>query len=85
MIGDMAYNMRNKQLRRLRKGRVVAGVCTGLADYFSIDVTLVRLVFAVLTVFGGTGILFYLVAWLILPEEDETASIAENMINKRRS
>ena len=81
----MAYGMRDKQLQRLRKGRVVAGVCAGLAGYFSVDVTLIRLVFAVLTVFGGAGILFYLVAWLIIPEEDETASIVENMINKNRS
>jgi phage shock protein PspC (stress-responsive transcriptional regulator) len=81
----MYDNMQKKQLRRIRDGRMVAGVCTGLADYFSVDVTLVRLVFALLTIFGGAGALFYLVAWLILPEEDEPASIAENMINKQRS
>jgi phage shock protein C len=80
----MADNMGHKQLRRLRKGRLVAGVCSGLADYFGVDVTLVRLAFAVLTVFGGAGVLFYLVAWLIIPEEDESGSIVENMINKRR-
>ena len=85
MICGMADNMRNRQLQRLRKGRVVAGVCAGLADYFGVDVTLVRLAFAVLSVFGGAGVLFYLVAWAIIPEEDETASIVENMINKRRS
>ena len=81
----MADNMRNKQLQRLRKGRVVAGVCAGLADYFGVDATLVRLAFALLAVFGGAGILFYLVAWMIIPEEDENASIMENMINKRLS
>lgn len=81
----MAENLGKKQLQRVRKGRMVAGVCAGLAEYFGVDVTLVRLVFAVLTVFGGAGALFYLVAWLIIPEEDEPASIVENMINKRRS
>lgn len=81
----MADNMGNKQLQRLRKGRIVAGVCAGLAEHFGVDVTLVRLAFAVLTVFGGAGVLFYLVAWLIIPEEDESASIVETMINKRRS
>jgi phage shock protein C len=80
----MYNNVPKKQLRRLRSGRMVAGVCAGLADYFSVDVTLVRLAFALLTVFGGAGALFYLVAWLIVPEEDEPASIAENMINKQR-
>ena len=81
----MADNMGNKQLKRLRKGRMVAGVCAGLAEHFGVDVTLVRLAFALLSVFGGTGVLFYLIAWLIIPEEDESASIAETMINKRRS
>jgi len=81
----MAYNSGSKQLQRLRKGRIVAGVCAGLAEHFGIDVTLVRLAFAFLSVFGGAGVLFYLVAWLIIPEEDESASIVENMINKRRN
>ena len=81
----MANSYEKKQVRRLRKGRLVAGVCTGLADYFGIDVTMVRLAFAVLSVFGGAGVLFYMVAWAIIPEEDESSSIAENVINKRRT
>ena len=76
----------NKRLLRIRQGRLVAGVCTGLAAYFGVDVNLVRLAFGVLTVFYGLGILLYLIAWMILPEDgDESGSILESFINKRRS
>jgi phage shock protein C len=74
-----------KRLYRLREGRVVAGVCAGLAAYFGIDPTLVRLVFALVTVFGGIGILLYLCAWIVIPEEGgEGTSIAENFVSKQR-
>jgi phage shock protein C len=74
-----------KRMLRVRQGRMVAGVCTGLASYFGVDVNLVRLAFGVLTIFYGLGILLYLIAWVILPEEDEDGSILESIINKRRS
>ena len=75
-----------KHLYRLRDGRVVAGVCAGLAAYFGIDPTLVRLAFALLTIFGGAGILLYLCAWIVIPEEGgDGSSIAESFVSKRRS
>ncbi len=74
-----------KPLYRLRHGRLVAGVCAGLAAYFGIDATLVRLAFAVLSVFGGLGILLYLCAWVIIPDETDGTSIADSFVNKRRS
>lgn len=73
-----------KRLHRIREGRVVAGVCVGLAVYFGVDPTLVRLVFALLTAFGALGILLYLCAWVIIPEEGEGASIAETFVTKQR-
>lgn len=73
-----------KQLYRKPEGRIVAGVCTGLADYLGIDVTIIRLVFAALTVFGGAGVLLYLIAWLVVPEEDKKSSIAEEFVSKNR-
>ena len=74
-----------KHLYRIRDGRLVAGVFAGLAAYFGIDPTLVRLGFVVLTVFGGFGILLYLGAWLVIPDETEGTSVAEDFVNKRRS
>ena len=74
-----------KRLYRPREGRVIAGVCAGLAAYFGVDPTLVRLAFALVTVFGGIGILLYLVAWIVIPEEGgDGASIAENFVSKQR-
>lgn len=62
--------MTTKRLYRSRNDRMVAGVCGGLAHYFGIDPTLVRLAFAVLLLIGvGSPVLAYLVLWLIIPEE----------------
>lgn len=77
-------NSTGKRLLRARQGRMVAGVCAGLARYFGVDVNLVRLAFGVFTVFYGLGILLYLVAWMIVPEEGDESSILESFINKNR-
>jgi phage shock protein PspC (stress-responsive transcriptional regulator) len=88
MITDMSEDNGSsggKRLLRIRQGRIVAGVCAGLGAYFGVDVNLVRLAFGVLTVFYGLGILLYLIAWLILPEEGEDGSIVESFVSKRSS
>jgi phage shock protein PspC (stress-responsive transcriptional regulator) len=75
----------SKMLVRTRDGRIVSGVCSGLGAYFGIDANLIRLILAVITVFtGGFGALAYLAAWVVIPEEGEKTSIAENMISKNR-
>jgi phage shock protein C len=76
------YN--SKRLYRSRKGQMIAGVCAGLAEHFGVDVNLVRLAFAVFTIFFGVGVLIYLAAWVILPEEGEDTSIAQTWTNKGR-
>jgi phage shock protein PspC (stress-responsive transcriptional regulator) len=84
MIVDMSENNGSggKRLLRPRDGRMAAGVCAGLAAYFGVDVNLVRLGFGVVTVFYGLGILAYLIAWVILPEEGEDRSILESFVNR---
>jgi phage shock protein C len=86
MITDMSENNGSggKRLLRIRQGRLIAGVCTGLATYFGVDVNLVRLAFGVFTIFYGLGFLAYLVAWAIIPEEGEGGSILESFVNKQR-
>jgi phage shock protein PspC (stress-responsive transcriptional regulator) len=74
-----------KRLYRLKDGRLVAGVCTGLAGYVGVDATLVRLAFALLTAFGGLGVLLYLCAWIVIPDETDGISIAETFVGKQRS
>ncbi len=59
-----------KKLVRKKKGRVLAGVCAGLAEYFNIDVVFVRLILVALILAWGGGLLFYLLAWLIIPLEE---------------
>jgi len=71
-----------KRLERKLEGRCIAGVCVGLADYLGVDPNLVRVIVAVLVLFGGFGALAYVLAWALVPEEGEPASIAEKLINK---
>lgn len=62
--------MEGKKLYRSRTDRMVAGVCGGLAQYLGIDPVLVRLVFALLIVFGvGSPLLIYLILAIVMPEE----------------
>jgi len=73
---------RGKRLERKLEGRWIAGVCAGLADYLGVDANLIRVILAVLVLFGGFGALAYVMAWALVPEEGESASIAEKIINK---
>jgi phage shock protein PspC (stress-responsive transcriptional regulator) len=58
-----------KRLVRPRANRKIAGVCAGFAEYFDLDVTLVRLVWLFVVLVGGTGLLAYVIAWIVMPEE----------------
>ncbi len=58
-----------KRLYRSRKERMFAGVCGGVAEYFGIDPTLVRLFFVFAALFGGPGLLAYLIMMIVVPEE----------------
>ena len=64
--------MENKKLYRSTKNRVIAGVCGGIAEYLNLDPTLVRLVVALLTLAtSGAGIIAYIVAVFIMPDESQ--------------
>jgi phage shock protein PspC (stress-responsive transcriptional regulator) len=65
-----------KRLYRIREGAMLAGVCNGLAAYFNIDVTFVRLAFVALTIFWGTGTLIYLVMAIVVPTANTPAEKA---------
>ena len=58
----------NKKLRRSLSDRKIGGVCGGIANYFNIDATIVRLIWILAVVFGGVGLIAYLIAWLVIPE-----------------
>jgi phage shock protein C len=58
-------------LRRSREDRVIAGVCGGLGRHLGVDPVLLRIAFVVLTVTGGAGLLLYLVALIVIPDQQE--------------
>ncbi len=81
----MSYNSNGKVLVRRRDNRIIAGVCSGVADYAGMDVNLVRVLVAVVTLLTlPLGILAYAVAWAVIPEEGNKTSIAEDLISKNR-
>ena len=57
-----------KRFTRSRRDKKIAGVCGGLAQYFDIDATLVRVVFVLLALFSGGGLLLYVILWLVMPQ-----------------
>lgn len=59
----------SKRLYRSVQNRKISGVCAGLADYFDIDPTIVRLLLVVFFLMGGAGGIAYIIAWIIVPEE----------------
>ena len=64
------YNtMETKRLRRSRTDRSIAGVCGGLANYFGVDATILRIVTLCLILFGGMSLWIYIFMWLLIPEE----------------
>jgi phage shock protein C len=67
--------MTGKRLYRSRKDRLLAGVCGGLGEYAGIDPALIRLIWVLVSLFMGagmTGLVFYLIAWAIIPEAPES-------------
>ena len=72
------------RLVRSERDRVVAGVAGGLGAYLGVDATLLRVAFVVLTVFGGVGVLLYLVGWVSLPAQDGRGSPLETGLRQLR-
>jgi len=76
---------RPQPLCRPVEDRMLAGVAAGIARYLGADVTVVRIVLAVLAVVGGAGVPLYLAGWLLIPEEGSEQSIAGEFIQSRRA
>lgn len=71
-----------QMLRRDSSGKMLAGVASGLARYLDVDVTLVRIVFAVLAIVGGVGVPLYLACWLLIPEDGAAESVAGEYMHR---
>ena len=66
-----------KKLYRSRTDKKICGVCGGLAKYLGMDATVVRLILVLITLFVGAGLLAYIIAALVIPEEPENIIDAE--------
>jgi phage shock protein C len=71
-----------KKLYRSENNRVLAGVSGGLGEYFGIDPILIRLILVLTTIFGGSGILIYLVLWIIIPNEKDVDKDSKDTIRQ---
>lgn len=60
-----------KKLYRSKSNRMVAGVCAGVAEYLNIDVTVVRVIWAIASVCAGIGILAYIICAVVIPEKPD--------------
>jgi phage shock protein C len=60
-----------KKLYKIEKGKMLDGVCGGIAEYFNIDPTLVRLGWALISLAGGSGVVAYIVCAIIIPRKPE--------------
>ncbi|MFC4052835.1 PspC domain-containing protein [Actinomadura syzygii] len=72
----------DRKLRRTREGRMIAGVCSGAAEFLGVDANIIRLGLGVFTLFGGAGVALYAIAWILIPEEGKPTSIAEDLFKK---
>ena len=73
-----------KELHRSREDRILAGVAGGLGRYFDLSPTFFRIAFVILTLVGGAGILIYVAAALVIPDEGRTDSIASEALRRHR-
>jgi len=65
----MSILIMKKTLYRSEKDKILAGVAGGLAEYFEVDANLIRFIFILLTLLGGSGILMYIILWILLPSQ----------------
>lgn len=69
--------MTSKKLYRIPNEGMIAGICAGLGEYLDLDPTVIRLIFVLLAFGGGSGVLIYIIMWLIVPIKSE---IAQNSV-----
>ena len=62
--------MAERRIYRSKENRILAGVCGGIGDYFDVDPTLVRIIFVLLAIWGGIGILLYIICFIVIPESN---------------
>ena len=64
---------------------MLAGVAAGVADYFDVDPTIIRVGFVALALLGGLAVPLYVAGWLLIPDEDTDVSVAEELLARERA
>lgn len=75
----------DQRLHRAARGRMVAGVAGGVADYFAVDPTIVRIGFVALAILGGLAVPLYVAGWLMIPDEGNDLSVAEELLAREQA
>ena len=75
----------SQKLYRSEDNRMIAGVCGGLAEYLNIDPSIVRLIFVLIILYGGSGLLVYLILWIILPVKSSVDLPPTEVIEENKS
>ena len=70
--------MSTRKLYKIKKGAKISGVCTGIGVYSGIDVTIIRLIFVILALCGGPGILLYIICLVVMPDEPDYIDYTEH-------
>jgi phage shock protein C len=83
--GEPAGHGDVQRLHRGGRGRMLAGVAVGLADYFDVDPVMVRIGFVALGFLGGLAVPLYLAGWLLIPDEESDLSVAEELLARERA
>src|SRR5213596_3125704 len=71
-----------RRLTRPKEDRWLGGVAAGLGEYFDLSPMIYRIAFVALALAGGTGILLYIAAWLVIPDEGEADSVAASLLKR---
>jgi len=78
----MSIKTKSTRLYRSESDRMIAGVCGGIAEYFGIDASIVRLLFIGIILLGGSGVIVYLVLWFVLPNKSDKSKEMEEIMKK---
>ncbi len=71
-----------KKLFRVRKNKVIGGVCTGLGEYFQVDPVLIRIAFVILGFIHLTGVFLYIILWIVIPEKNDAYYGEEDVVEE---
>ena len=77
--------MENRRLSRNSMNKVIGGVCSGLADFFGLDVALVRIAFVIAFMFASFGFWLYIILWIVLPDGQRTIDNGQQIFGQSQS